>query len=182
MLLFACNQKKSPDKSESFFPVMSFLQSQVADIDTSLYPIKKIVFADSLHSDTIWVKREEFRGLAKDFLDIPDISDKKYKKLYTEEKMFDESLNRVILSYKPADPDKAEIQKEEILITPNAATGDKVSSIIIDWLVANKEGSMQKKMLWLVDQSFEVTTISQKPGEPETTSTLKVTWNETDDK
>ena len=179
---FACNQKKEEDKSESFFPVLSFLQSQVADIDTSLYAIKKIIYIDSLHSDTSWVKREEFRELAKDFLTIPDIASKKYKKLYAEEKLYDESMNRVILSYKPIRPDNAEIQKQEILITPDVAVGDKVSSIIIDQVVSNKDGSVQKKMLWRVDQSFQVTTISQKPGESENISTLKVTWNEPDEK
>ncbi len=182
LILFACKQKKNEDKSETFFPVLSFLQSQVADIDTSLYPIKKIVYIDSLHSDTSWVKREEFRELAKDFLAIPDIAGKKYKKLYSEEKLYDESMNRVILSYKPIKPDNAEIQKQEILITPDVAIGDKVSSIIIDQVVSNKDGSVQKKMLWRVDQSFQVTTISQKPGEPEIISTLIVTWNELDEK
>src|SRR6187399_2070762 len=87
LILFACKQKKTEDKNESFFPALSFLQSQVADIDTSLYSIKKIVYIDSLHSDTSWVNREEFRGLAKDFLAIPDIARKKYKKLYAEEKL-----------------------------------------------------------------------------------------------
>lgn len=182
LILFACKPKKSEDKSESFFPVLSFLQSQVANIDTSLYAIKKIVYTDSIHSDTSWVNREEFRGLAKDFLAIPDISDKKHRKLISEEKLYDESLNRVILSYKPIKPENTEIQKLEILITPDVAMGDKVSSIIIDQVVADKNGSLQKKMLWRVDQSFQVTTISQKPGEPEIISTLKVTWNETDEK
>ena len=182
LFLFACKQKKSEDKNESFFPVLSFLQSQIADIDTSLYPIMKIVYIDSLHSDTSWVKREEFRGLANDFLAIPDIASKKYKKLYSEEKLFDETLNKVILSYKPVKPENAEIQKQEILITPDVAIGDKVNSIIIDQVVSNKDSSMQKKMLWRVDQSFQVTTIRQKPGEPESISTLKVTWNEPDEK
>ena len=181
-IVIGCKQKKSEEKTESFFPVLSFIKGQVADIDTSLYAIKKIVFIDSLHTDTSWMKREEFRGLAKDFLSIPDISGKKYKKLYTEEKLYDESMNRVILSYKPINPADAEIQKQEILITPNAATGDKVSSIIIEQGIANKDSSVQKKMLWTVDQSFQVTTIRQTPGEAETISTLKVTWNETDEK
>ena len=182
LIFFACKQKKTEDENESFFPVLSFLQSQIADIDTSLYTIKKIVATDSLHSDTTWVNREEFRGLAKDFLAIPDIAGKKYKKLYREEKIYDESMNRVILSYKPIKSDNAEIQKEEILITPDVATGDKVNTIIIDQIVADKNGSLQKKMLWRVDQSFQVTTISQKPGEPESISTLKVTWNEPEEK
>ena len=33
-------------------------------------------------------------------------------------------------------------------------------------------------MLWKVDESFQVTTTKQLAGQPETTSTIKVIWNE----
>lgn len=179
----ACKQKKSSNSNsgqkEDFFPVLSFIKSQVAQIDTSLYSIKKIVPIDSVHSDTSFVPREEFRSLAKDFLDMPDISEEKYKARYKEEKLFDQTLNRVIITYTPQNPDKEEVQQQEVLITPGPS-GDKVNSIIIEKLISNKNGFLQKKMLWLVDRSFQVTTISQKPAQPETTTTLKVSWNEED--
>lgn len=180
LLSFACKQKKSnsgQNQKESFFPVLSFLKSQVAHVDTSLYPIKKIVFTDSIHSDTIFVPREQFRSLAKDFLDIPDLTDKKYKNRYTEEKLFDETLNRVIISYKPQNPDKEELQKQEVLIAPGSS-GDKVNSIIIDRVINNKDSFLQKSMLWQVDKSFQVTTTEQKPGQPEITTIMKITWEE----
>ena len=180
LLSFACKQKKSnsdQNQNESFFPVLSFLKSQVAHVDTSLYPIKKIVFTDSIHSDTIFVPREQFRSLAKDFLDIPDLTDKKYKSRYTEEKLFDETLNRVIISYKPKNPDKEELQKQEVLIAPGSS-GDKVNSIIINRLISNKDSFLQKNMLWQVDKSFQVTTIAQKPGQPEITTIMKIIWGE----
>ncbi len=175
----ACKQKKI-ENNEKFFPVLSFIRSQVVSVDTSLYSIKKIVYTDSLNSDTEYIKREAFRVLAKDFLDIPDIADKKSSSRFVEERSFDETLNRVILSYKPIDPDKEELQKQEVLITPDVATGDKVTSIIIEKVISDSNGFLQKNMLWQVDQSFLVTTTRQKPGQPETITTLKVTWNERD--
>jgi hypothetical protein len=179
LLTIACKQKKNTenndDQKENFFPVLSFIKSQVAHVDTSLYSIKKIVFIDSSHADTVFVPREQFRSLAKDFLEIPDLADKKYIKRYTEEKIFDETLNRVIISYKPQNPDKEELQKQEILIAPDPS-GDKVSSIIIDRVINNKDSFLQKSMLWQVDKSFQVTTIAQKSGQPETTTIMKVTW------
>ena len=183
LLSGACKQKNSDtdqNQKESFFPVLSFIKSQVAHVDTSLYPIKKIVFTDSIHSDTIFVPREEFRSLAKDFLEIPDLTDKKYKNRYTEEKLFDEQMNRVIISYKPQNPDKEEVQKQEVLIAPGP-TGDKVSSIIIDRLISNRDSFLQKTMLWQVDKSFQVTTTAQKPGQPETTTIMKISWGENED-
>ncbi len=176
LFLTGCKQKDK-DEKEKFFPVLSYIKSQVAHVDTSLYSIKKIVFTDTIHSDTTFIPRKEFRNLAKDFLEIPDLAEKKYKKRFTEEKLFDESLNLVIISYKPVNADKEELQKQEILITPNPS-GDKVTSIIIDQTTSNKNGFLEKKMLWQVDKSFRVTTITQKPGQPETTTIMKVSWNE----
>jgi len=171
-----CKRKADPGESkETFFPVLSFIKSQVAHIDTSLYSIKKIDLTDTSHFDTVYVPRDQFKGLAKDFLSIPDIAEKKYATRYTEEKIFDETLNRVIISYKPQNMEKEEVQKQEILITPDPS-GDKVSSIIIDYIISNKDSFLMKRMLWETDKSFQVTTTAQKPGKPETTSILKVTW------
>ena len=185
LLVSSCKQRKNvesnKDQKESFFPVLSFIKSQVAHIDTSLYPIRKIVVTDSAHSDTIFVPREDFRSLAKDFLDIPDLTDKKYKDRYKEEKLFDETLNRVIISYKPQNPDNEELQKQEILIAPDPS-GDKINSIIIDRVISNRDSFLQKSMLWQVDKSFQVTTIAQKPGQPETTTIMKVIWDDKEDK
>jgi hypothetical protein len=180
LFLPACKQKEKEEK-EKFFPVLSFIKSQVAEVDTSLYSIKKITILDSLHSDTVFVKRDEFRGLARDFLDLPDITERKNKDHFIEENRYDETMQRVIISYKPKDPDKEEIQKEEVLIKPDIATGDKVKNIIIERVVSNKDGYLHKYLLWQVDQSFQVTTTTQKPGQPESATTLKVTWNEKDD-
>lgn len=173
------HKKKIVDEEEiaPFFPVLSFLQSQVAHIDTSLYSIRKIIITDSIHSDTTWIKREEVKALAKDFLDLPDLTAKKIAAAYTQKRLYDAGLNRVILSYTPANPETEEVQLQEVLMTPDAANGDKVNSIIIDRGINTKDSSVQKRMLWKVlDQSFQVTTITQKAGLPEIIYTLKVIW------
>ena len=176
LVLFACRNKKK----ESFFPVLSFIKSQVAHVDTSLYPIEKIIWLDSIRTDTIYVKREEFRDLAKDFLTVPELTDKKNSSLYIEEKFYDAGMNQVVLTYKPKDPDKVTVQRQEVLITPDPS-GDKVKSIIIDQVITNKDSSVQKKLLWQVDQSFQVVKIIQKNGQPEITSIMKVLWDEKKD-
>ena len=176
ILISACREK-SEKKQEDFLPALPFIQNDVADVDTSLYSIIKITWADTTAADTVFIKREEFRGLAADFLQIPDLAQKEYKSRFTEEKFYDQTLNTVIFTYRPKDAEKEEVQKQEILITPNP-TGDKVRSIIIDRLVNHKDSSVMKKMLWQVNKSFQVTTTIQKPNVPEKTFTLKVVWNE----
>ncbi|HMK25504.1 MAG TPA: hypothetical protein VK483_05685 [Chitinophagaceae bacterium] len=177
MVLPACkSKKKEPEKK--FISALSLIENQVAHVDTSLYPIIKIVQTDSLPPDTIYIPREEFRAAAKDFLSIPDLSDKKVAKSYKEETILDETINRFIITYTPEDPAKEEIQKQELLVTLNTGSGDKVNSIIIDRVISNRDSFMKQNLLWQMDRSFQVATTLQKPGKPEKTTTVKVIWNE----
>jgi hypothetical protein len=178
--LVACNsdKKKSEEKNtDSVTSALSFIKSQVAQIDTSLFVIKKIEIRDSLPADTTDVHRNEFRSLAKDFLDLPDISLDKYKDQYTESKNFTPEINMVSLMTLPKEPSSAEIQKQELLITPDSE-GGKMKTIIVDREWVNKDSSIIKKMIWQVDKYFQVVIITQMAGQPETTKTLKVVWND----
>jgi hypothetical protein len=178
LCFIACRQKKK-DKQEEFFPVISYIQSQVAHVDTSLYPIRKIVSVDSLRNDTIYMRREAFREAARDFLSLPDLSASKYADRYTEDKQFDETMNRVLIVYTPVKPEKEEIQRQEILIEPDPG-GDKVTNIIIHSIIHTRDSLVEKRLLWTVDKSFQVISTRQLPGQAETTSTFRVIWNEDD--
>lgn len=173
IFLFSCKSKEEK-KEEGFFPVLSFIKSEAAHIDTSLFQIIKLVSAGSTW-DTSYIKREEFRANAGDFLSIPDLTDKTYADKYMESKFFDASLNRAIITYTPKDK-SAEIQREEVTIAPGQGEADKVKNIIIDKLVVTKDSSVTKRMLWNVGESFQVTSIIQKPGQEDATQTIKVTW------
>jgi hypothetical protein len=177
-LIGACNTKqKEPDKK--YVSILSLIKKQVEHVDTSLYPILKITTLGNLPPDTIYIPREEFATVAKDFLDIPDLSDPKVAKRYKEEQArYDETVNRVVITYTPVNPDKEEVKKQELLVTPSEAAGDKVSNVILLREISNKDSFLQKKMLWQMDKSFQVVTTRQKPGRPEEITILKVSWNE----
>lgn len=179
LVITGCKEKEKTQK-ESNFPVLSFLNSQVAQIDTSLYSIIRVDYIDSTRSDTSYIRREDFKAAARDFLSVPDLASSQYAGRYTEDRQFDETLNRVLIVYTPVKPDKEEIQREEILIRPEPPDNDKVTNIIINSVVNTKDSLVEKKMLWRVDESFQVTTIRQKAGQPETVSTYKVVWNESE--
>ncbi len=144
-------------------------------MDTSVYRIIKIVKKDST-ADTIYLKREEFRDAAKDFLTIPDISSGDLKDKYTETELFVEDLDQVALSYMPKEPDK-EITRQEVMIK-SGPDGDKVQSIFINQVINNKSGSTQKILFWEVDKMFRVITLTQLPDTPETKETIEVKWND----
>ena len=155
--------------------MLSFIKSQVADVDSSVYRIIKIVHQDST-ADTAFLKREEFREAAKDFLSIPDISSQKLKDQYIETKLFDEDLEQVVLNYMPKEPDK-EITRQEVMIKPGN-DGDKVKSIFIDRVNSNDDSTVHKILFWQVDKRFRTVTITQAPNKPEKKETIEVVWND----
>lgn len=179
LLLAGCGSKPA-EETKGYISVQSIIEKQVAHIDTSLYVIKKIIFIDSLHNDTIDIHRKDFRAVAKDFLEIPDLSDPKVSKRYKEENRYDSLIKRVVITYTPLNPKKEEIQKQEMLVSQEIGIdgNNKVTGIIIDRVRNNKEGYFSQNMLWRLDKSFLITTTTQKPGEAEVISTIKVTWNE----
>lgn len=177
---FSCKEKPK-EEEKKFISVLSLIEKQAAHIDTSLYPITQFVYTDSLHIDTTYIKREDFRAAAKDFLDIPDLSLPKVAKKYKEETMYDEMLNRVTITYSPIKDEEVEIKQQQLQVTPNIATGDQVNNIFITRVINNRDGFLEKKMLWRMDKSFQVVTTTQEPGKPPVTTTTKVTWNEDTD-
>jgi hypothetical protein len=176
LFIVSCkNNKTNEEKDAAFFPVLSFIKSQVAHVDTSLYRIIKIVKKDST-ADTSYLKREDFREAAKDFLSIPDISSEELRDDYTETKLFIEDLDQVALNYMPKEPNK-EITRQEVMIKAGS-DGDKVQSIFINRIINNRNGSTQKILFWEVDKQFRIITLTQLPDSPETKETIEVKWND----
>jgi hypothetical protein len=173
------SKKKDIPASDRFIPVLSFIKSQVAKVDTGLYSIKKVNLTDTSASDTMFYQRENFRQLASEFLEIPDISDPKFFDRYKEVRSYDETINRVFIVCTPIKPEREQIQKQEVIIQ-QGPEGDKITNIIIDYYINTKDSSLQKRMLWQADRSFQVATTRQLPGQPETITVYKVIWNEDD--
>jgi len=175
---WSCKEKKKEmAPKEKFFPTISFLRSQAAQVDSSLYTIRKYTYIDSAHTDTQYIPREHFTEVAQDFLSLPDIALPEYSDRYTESKDFDETLDRVLLIYLPVKAEDEKIQRQEVLIRQDPS-GDKVTSVIINTHYSSKDSTVEKRLFWTIDESFQVTTTRQLPQQPETTVTYKVAWNE----
>jgi hypothetical protein len=172
-LYVACKGKQKND----FLPVKSFIESQVRHVDSTLYSIIK---AEKTGTDSTWdtsyVKREDFHNLAKDFLDIPDITSLPLGNKYKEEKLYDDQLKRVIIVYTAIKED-LEIMREEVVIAPGDTAFDKMTSIIIEKIKDYKDSSIHQHLLWQTDEKFQVVTIIEKNGRPVFTKSMEVTWN-----
>jgi hypothetical protein len=176
IILTAC--QSTPAKK--YISIPSLIQEQVAHVDTSLYAITKYVYqgTDTLPSDTIYIPREEFKKAAADFLAILDLSVPSNARRFKEENRYDPLLERVILSYTPLKPNEEDWQKQEVMVKPDPATGDKVTTIIASKVQNNRNGLIQVEMLWLFDRSFQVTQTTQAPGKEPVITTYKVIWND----
>jgi hypothetical protein len=176
VLCLSCKEKEKESDETGTFPVLSFIQSQVRDVDTSLYTINKIVTFNN-RSDTTPIHRDQFRNEAAPFLNLPDLTAKKWRNEYTESKIYDESLKKVVLFYTAKDPE-APIQREQVLIDPDKGTSGQVSTIIIDYYEGKGGESNHKNLMWEVNSQFQITESIPGPGGTERIRRTRVVWND----
>jgi len=177
-LLICCNSgEKSQDGEQTEnFPALSFLQGQVRHVDTSLYHIVKVV-SEGNRSDTSIITREQFRKEAAPFLELPDITKGKWKNEYTESKLYDEALEKVVLFYTAKDPE-APVQRQQVIIDPNQGTSGLVTTLIFDHYESRDGYSYHRNMLWEVNQYFQISENRPGPGGREIIRRTRVFWND----
>ena len=126
LLVASCRSKKKEAQKDTsaYFPVRSFLQSQVKELDTSLYRFIRIETVNG-RSDTTDISREEIRKYAADFLSIPDLRDPEYGSDYDQFVSYDSLVGRVFMSYTAYDKD-VEVVKQDVTIVPGFGTTDDV--------------------------------------------------------
>jgi hypothetical protein len=178
IICICCNhQKQKQGDDVTYFPVVSFLKGQARHIDTSLYRIVKIETIDST-TTTTYIKREEFKKYAKDFLELPDISSDKWKEDYEETRMFDDALNNVILTYTTTERENT-VRREDVMLEPTNASGNsEVKNIIVNTFQLEDDSTIEKNMVWYVNRRFIIVTKVQKKDQPEKIKKLEVIWND----
>jgi len=172
VVIFYCSCK---EKKNDVFPAIDFIKSQIANVDTSVYSIIKLVPLTDSTYDTTYVKRENFKNLARYFVETSDIS-KKFGGKYTEERMMNNELGLAVFIATPKNED-LEVRRQEVRISPDPPN-DKVKSIYIEKFESNKDSSIMKRMTWYTDRKFQIITITQKNNGEEKTSVIEVVWND----
>lgn len=169
------SKKETRNTNQDFFAVLSYMQSQVKHIDTSLYRITKIETTDHI-SDTTVISRDLFRKYAQDFLNIPDIASDEKKDNYSVSNSYDADLQSTLLTYMATDPEE-EVRRETVMLEPDPAGGvNNVSTIIINRFQPSKDSTVEKEMTWYVNSHFQVVTKIHKADQPEKIKILQVKW------
>jgi hypothetical protein len=176
LLIGACKNKKRHADDAQFFPVLTYLKGQVAKMDSSMATIIMIEREGANPPDTTYLKREEFKNYAKEFLQLPDISSEKLRDDYTVTQMYDDLLNAFVFTYTTTEKEE-EIKKQDVILEPGEGGNSEIKTINIDkW--AQKGGATEhKNMLWEADRRFLIITKIQTKEAPEKIKTLEVKWN-----
>lgn len=170
----SCKEKKEKT-DEPVISAISIIKGQLNHLDTSFYQITKIETFDG-KTDTSYLKREEVRGLASDFISLTDIAQNDYSENYIEERLIDEGQNTLSITA-TAKNEQLEIQKQIIIIPLDELASGKVESIYIDRSVQVNDSSIQQKLFWQLGQYFQVGSIIQKGNAPEIIHIRKVKWD-----
>ena len=170
-----CKNKVKEKDTSSYFPILSYLQGQAKQLDSTLNRITKIeIYADG-RSDTSIISRDDIRKYSNQFLDIPNVKDSTDGISYMESRSFDTTMGLVFMSYMAEDLEK-EVRKQEITILPSFGGEDLVKTIYVE--KSEDGGAVEKKMLWEVDDHFMIRSITQEKNGTERVHTVKISWQD----
>ena len=71
------------------------------------------------------------------------------------------------------------MQQENVTVEPqpNAQGKNDIRSVYADLWNTDKNISTRKNMLWEANKSFQITTSTEIPGQPESIKKIRVVWN-----
>lgn len=171
-----CKSKKEKQDPEQFIPVISYIQGQVSQMDSSLATIIQIQKEMNGRADTTYLSRQEFRLAAKDFLSLPEISQANLRDDYEAENMYDDLMNAFVFTFTAKDK-RLEIQREDVIVQPNENGSSDIKAINFDRWRQSRDSTVHQNLLWESGKRFVVVTKTSRNNGPEKVHTLEVKWN-----
>jgi len=163
--------KKFEQQDKSFYPIGSFIRSELSLVDSLPIAVFKYTIKDQ-KTDTQLLDKPAFRKIAEAFL-TPDITVDPLKKKYKETVFMDATINSVTFSY-VTDDASAEIQKIDVFINPET---DKVKNIYVEKITRGGDSSITQKMIWIAGKHFQISTMVTHKDKAEETLQEKYSWD-----
>jgi hypothetical protein len=166
--------KNNPDDTVNIFPVTSFLKAQLKRIDSMpVTPLK--IITENGKSDSIWLKREDIRINATQFLS-PLIDSSTMTSLFSEKSFLDQTMNAFTFSYDPKTklPDSINLTHWDVYMNP------QTKNIYRIYLVKEKNDSganIITQLTWVVNKWYSIRTISQLPNAQPKIKEEKMIWD-----
>ncbi|MFT3948933.1 MAG: hypothetical protein QM763_18355 [Agriterribacter sp.] len=167
----ADQQSRDPAQKE-FYPISSFIQSQIKKLDSLPLAVMKYTTINS-KTDTSIVEKKDFAAIAGYFT-MPDITAPGTKNQFEETSFIDASIGTISLTYL-AKNDTISLRKADVLLNQD---NSRVRTIYIEKKDAAAGGSTVQKMLWTAGRNCQVTTIQQTAGLPEKVIIERYVWDD----
>jgi hypothetical protein len=185
LLLSACGNHQPPapatditpkadTTNEKFFPIASYLQSEIRYVDSTPLAILKRETVNN-RTDSAFLTPAAFHALASSFL-VPELDETNLEKNYTESSFGDKTTGYLSFTYAPKDKEHAALRRVDVVVAAGEGF-DKVKSIYLERATRASDTLVMKKMYWQARHSFLVITSLQLPGKTAEVRQLKVVWN-----
>ncbi|MCW3093885.1 MAG: hypothetical protein JWP81_4954 [Ferruginibacter sp.] len=147
-------------KTDSFFPVTSFIKGQMIILD-SLPITPLLITAVKEKADSVWLQKSQLRQQLQPFL-TPEINETNFTTYFKETKFNDQTLNAITFTYDPITvlPASIPIRHWDVYIDPQ--TGDVVKVYIVKSV---KEGdqSTTEQLTWQAGKFAKISSFLNKP-------------------
>lgn len=178
----ACHSKPTPQPvvvkssfdSTNIFPVTSFIRAQLRELDTM--PVTPLLLTSRQgKTDSIWLRRSYLREKALPFLS-PEIDSARMQSLFKESSFLDQTINAYTFSYDPKIvlPDSIHLTHWDVYMNPQTNNVERI------YMVKETDSANQNittQLMWLVNKSYSIRTITQKAGQKPQVKEEKMIWN-----
>lgn len=174
--LASCNgnsYESKPETSHDFFPVNTYLNSQVHLVDSLQPLIYKYTTVNHLR-DSVLLSVSEFNELAKEFIQ-PDINATSLKKYYKETSFVDQSIPAVTFTYSTQNRELP-VQRIDVIAKEESLLSEQVQSVYMEIINTRNDTTIGKKLYWKTNKSFQIISSLQTGNQPAVNSQVKVVW------
>lgn len=142
-----------PNNEEDYINYTALLNDQVRAVDSTPLAIYKYTTAENGKTDTTTIQREEFRTLAKTFLE-PDIMQRALRKDYSASTFGDKTTQLANFTYETKKPEHA-VQRLNLRFKPGAFS--RFTSLDMVKNLPGNTGATQK-LFWKANRYFHIIT------------------------
>jgi hypothetical protein len=174
--LISCGDNKQPGNkpaidSTVYFPINSYIQQQIKDVDTTPYYVYRVQVINK-KKDSTTISRAVFDSLTKQFM-LPELEETALKKNFTEPVYADESTGSITLTYTPKDSNST-IKNAMVLLD---TASQNVKWIFVNMLQNKGDSTIIQKIGWKGNESCYLNrSVSYADGKENKTQ-LNIVWN-----
>jgi len=168
-------QEITAAKTDSFFPVTSFIKGQMIALDSlPITPLQLTFIKEKI--DSAWIPKSRLNEFYSPFLTTM-ISETNLTKYFKESSFSDQTLNTVTFTYDPVGklPDSISLRHWDVYIHPE--TGNVIKVYIVKQIKAG-DRTITQQLTWQTNKMAKISTIFNNPdGSMELEKEVVLTWD-----